>query len=103
MPVPRGLIQSFVLKYLEIRPMLAAKEPQPAHNCARVNVEMPLHPIIGSLKGSKFKHVLAANYIHKKICRLRQVRNREADVFSSSSLKCPLAGTSPMKWTLGPP
>jgi hypothetical protein len=65
MPVPRGLIQSFVLKYLEIRPMLAAKEPQPAHNCARVNVEMLLHPIIGSLKGSQFKHVLAADYIHK--------------------------------------
>ena len=78
------LIGSLVLKYLEIRPVLAAKEPQPAHNCARVNVEMLLHPIIGSLKGAKFEHVLAANYIHKKICRLRQVRNCEADVFCSS-------------------
>jgi hypothetical protein len=45
---------------------------------------MLLHPIIGSLKGSKFEHVLAANYIDKKVCRLRQVRNREADVLSSS-------------------
>ena len=78
------LIGSLVLKYLEIRPVLAAKEPQPAHDCARVNVEMLLHPIIGRLKGSKFKHILAANYIHEKICRLRQVRNGEADVFSSS-------------------
>ena len=78
------LIGSFILKYLEIWSVLAAKEPQPAHNCARVNVEMLLHPIIGSLEGSKFKHVLAANYIYKKICRLRQVRNCEADVFSSS-------------------
>jgi hypothetical protein len=30
---------------------------------------------------------LAANYIHKKICRLRQVRNCEADVFSSSEAR----------------
>jgi len=77
-------IGSFVLKYLEIGPVLAAKEPQPAHHRARINVEMLLHPIIGRLKGSKFKHVLAANYIHEKICRLRQVRNCKADVFSSS-------------------
>ena len=67
--------------------MLAAKEAQLAHNRTRVNVEMLLHPIIGCLKGSKFKHVLAANYIHKKICRLRQVRNCEADVFGSSEAR----------------
>ena len=81
------LIGSLVFKDLEIRPVLAAKEPQPTHNSARVNVEMLLHPIIGCLKGSKFKHILTADYIHEKVCRLRQVWNCEADVFSSSEAR----------------
>ena len=56
----RNLIWRFVLKYLEVRPMFTPKEPQPAHNGARVDIKVVSHPIVIGDKGTELEHKLAA-------------------------------------------
>jgi len=81
--LPGVLVRRVILEDFEIRTILASQEPQFFHHCARMYIQMRLHPVIVELKRPEFVEFLATDNIYEKVDCFVQIGHREADVICS--------------------